>query len=240
MLCRIVSVSDRLVAYEQALHWQRALFAARRAGEIPDTLLLLEHPPVVTFGRSAPGEADLISTRENLIARGIEVVEADRGGRITYHGPGQLVGYPIFDLSQREEERDLHRYLRNLEEALIDALAVFGIEGGRAAGQTGVWVGGRKIAAIGIKAARWVTMHGFALNMKCDLGVFREDIVPCGIRDKDVTSMSECDVSPSRAEVEAAVVNALCRVMRRVGEYADSLPLLTAVERSAVEGILAA
>lgn len=240
MLCRVVSIADRPVPYRQALDWQRALFSARRAGDIPDTLLLLEHTQVVTFGRSAPGEDDLIASRDDLLARGIDVVETDRGGRITFHAPGQLVGYPILDLSQREEERDLHKYLRNLEQALIDTLAVFGVEGSRSAGQTGVWVGERKIAAIGIKAARWVTMHGFALNIDCDLGVFREDIVPCGIKDKDVTSLTECGVSAGRPAVEAAFVEAFCWVMGRVGEYADPAIALPALESETVAGILAA
>lgn len=238
MLCRIVSVTEKPVPYGQALEWQRALFAARRVGDIPDTLLLLEHPPVVTFGRSASGEVDLVASRESLIARGIDLVETDRGGRITYHAPGQLVGYPVLDLGQREEERDLHRYLRNLEQALIDTLAVFEIEGRRVAGQTGVWVGERrKIAAMGIKAARWVTIHGFALNINCDLEVFRRDIVPCGIRDKDVTSVAECGVSATRAEIEAALVEAFCRVMNRVGEYYDPHVALPA---ATTRGILAA
>lgn len=240
MLCRILSIANRPVPYRQALEWQKSLFAARREGAIPDTLLLLEHTPVVTFGRSAPGEDDLLAGRESLLARGIDMVETDRGGRITYHAPGQLVGYPILDLSQREEERDLHRYLRNLEQTLIDTLAVFGVEGGRVAGRTGVWIEGRKIAAIGIKTARWVTMHGFALNINCGLEVFRKDIVPCGIPDKGVTSLAECGVSTGRAEVEPALTDAFCRVMSRVGQFADYQAVLPAMGSDGVAGILAA
>ncbi len=136
----------------------------------------------------------------------------DRGGEITYHGPGQLVGYPILDL--RQHGQDLHQYLRDLEEVMIQTLAVYGLSGERVAGRTGVWVEERKIAAIGIKVSRWVSLHGFALNITTDLTPFRRDIVPCGIHDRDVTSLAELlpGGCPNRVEVEAATVAAFADV----------------------------
>jgi lipoyl(octanoyl) transferase len=166
-------------------------------------------------------ERELLASRKDLAHRGIEVVCTDRGGRVTYHAPGQLIGYPILKLAEGQE-RDLHLYLRHLEQALIDTLATFGLTGAHKEGLTGVWVGQKKIAAIGIKIARWVTMHGFALNIESDLAVFRQDIVPCGIPDKDVTSMAECGVDTSRPQVEPVFIDAFCRILERVPEYAAS------------------
>ncbi|MCS6949167.1 MAG: lipoyl(octanoyl) transferase LipB, partial [bacterium] len=167
---------------------QRELVQRRREGAIPDTLLLLEHrPPVVTLGRAAHRE-HLLTSPERLRSMGIELVETDRGGDITYHGPGQLVGYSILDL--RQHGRDVHLYLRQLEETLILALAHFGVEAHRQAGLTGVWVGDEKVAAIGVKVSHWITMHGFALNVCPNLSHFAL-IVPCGIRDKGVTSLQQ-------------------------------------------------
>lgn len=186
-ICHVCSVPG-LVPYADALAMQYALVAWRQAGDIPDTLLLLEHPPTITLGR-ATQDADLLTPQETLAARGITVERVDRGGEITYHAPGQIVGYPIFDL--KAHGQDLHRYLRDLEEVIIRTLATVGVTGRRVAGLTGVWVGDSKIAAIGIKASRWVTMHGFALNLAPDLGPMRKDIVPCGIRDRGVTSLAE-------------------------------------------------
>ncbi len=203
MQCRFISYLDP-VPYAEALALQYALAEKRGRGEIPDTLLLLEHPPTVTLGRSSDAR-DLKTTETALRGRGFAVERVDRGGEITFHAPGQLVGYPILDL--REHGQDLHKYLRDLEEVLIQTLAAFGLTGGRVAGRTGVWVNDRKIAAIGIKVSRWVSLHGFALNITTDLRPFREDFIPCGIRDKDVTSMLEqlgADC-PARAEAEAAV-----------------------------------
>jgi lipoyl(octanoyl) transferase len=174
--------------YRSAWHLQRDLVQRRRGGTIPDTLLLLEHrPPVITLGRASHIEHLLVTPGE-LTQLGIELVETDRGGDITYHGPGQLVGYPIFDL--RDHGRDVHLYLRCLEESLMIALKHFGIEAHRQHGLTGVWVGEEKIAAIGIKVSHWVTMHGFALNVCPDLSHF-DLIVPCGIHDKGVTSLQK-------------------------------------------------
>lgn len=176
------------MAYAEAWQLQRAVGDRVRQGSLPDTLLLVEHPPVYTVGRSARGSlANLVWDETQRTREGIELFEVDRGGDITYHGPGQLVGYPILDLNRHG--RDLHRYLRNLEEALIRALAVFGLEATRFPPNTGVWIGSEKIAAIGVKASHWVTQHGFALNVNPNMRHFM-GIVPCGIQDKGVTSMS--------------------------------------------------
>lgn len=211
---------------------------ARREGRIPDTLLLLEHNPVITVGRGIDSSEELLANREELSERGIDLIETDRGGRITYHAPGQLVGYPILDLAHNPGERDLHRYLRRLEETIIETMGAFGVEGRRIEGLTGVWVGGRKIAAIGIKVSRWVTMHGFAINIDCDLAVFRRDIVPCGIKDKDVTSLAECGVAATRSAVEAQLVKSFCAIMGRKAEYAPSTTALRGAQRAPLAGIL--
>jgi lipoyl(octanoyl) transferase len=185
---------------------------ARLAGEAPDTFLLLEHPPVITLGRGARTE-HVLADRQRLVAAGAEIWETTRGGDVTYHGPGQLVGYGIVDL--RERGRDVGRYLRDLEDALLRTLADFGFEGARRPGLTGAWIGERKVAAIGVRVERWITAHGFALNVHPDLGHF-EWIVPCGIREYGVTSIAaECAArgvaAPSMAEVAGAV-------RRRLGE----------------------
>lgn len=175
------------VPYLEALELQRDLARRRIAGEVEeDILLLLEHPPVVTLGRTAK-EAHIISSPERLRARGIEVHEVERGGDVTFHGPGQLVGYPIFDLKRHRQ--DLHWYLRQVEEALIVALEEVGIEAERNSGYTGVWTRGRKIASIGVHARDWVTWHGFALNVTTDLSYF-DLIVPCGIPQVQMTSVT--------------------------------------------------
>ncbi len=176
-----------IVPYAPALELQRQLHAQRVAGAIPDTLLLLEHPPVITLGKAFHPE-HLRYAREFYAQQGIELHPTDRGGDVTCHNPEQLVGYPIFDI--RQHGRDLHRFLRAIEQAIIDALGAFGIEAHREAGYTGVWVGDAKIAAIGIKASQWVSMHGFALNVNNDLRLF-QTIVPCGIADRPVTSMEQ-------------------------------------------------
>jgi lipoyl(octanoyl) transferase len=170
------------VPYDEALDWQRRLARERISGVLPhDVLLLLEHPAVVTLGRGSHGE-------HLLDPGGIEVVEVERGGDVTYHGPGQLVGYPIVDLTGHR--RDLHWYLRTLEQVLIDALATLEIPAERRAGFTGVWTrgGGRKIASIGVHVKQWVTWHGFALNVTTDLSAFAR-IVPCGIAGVEMTSI---------------------------------------------------
>lgn len=174
------------MSYRQALELQRRVAGARIARRLSDDyLLLVEHPPVVTLGRAYRPE-HLSTPAPDLSARGIEVHEIERGGDVTYHGPGQLVGYPIFDLA--EHRKDLHWFLRQLEAALIVALDGFGLRGERNAGLTGVWIDGRKIASIGIHVRHWVTWHGFALNVTTDLSAF-DLIVPCGIPGVVMTSI---------------------------------------------------
>jgi lipoyl(octanoyl) transferase len=200
------------VEYPAAVALQERVLAARRAGQVPDVLLLLEHPPVITMGRSARAE-HLLEGPTHLAARGVALHEAARGGDVTYHGPGQLVGYPILDLAQHR--KDVHWYLRTLEEALILTLEGFGLAGRRVPGRTGVWVGEEKVAAIGIGVRGWVTWHGFALNITTDLSAFGL-IVPCGIRDRGVTSLAQLLGRPvSLGEAEEAVVNALGTCFRR-------------------------
>ena len=173
--------------YRDGLALQQRLVAARRRDEIRDTLLLLEHPPVVTLGRGSRPEHVRLDPSE-LARRGIELHEAGRGGDVTFHGPGQLVGYPI--LALEPERRDAHRYLRDLEQVLIEACGSFGVTTARVPGLTGIWVGRDKLAAIGVRLSTgWVTSHGFALNVGRDLGGF-ETIVPCGIADRGVTSLA--------------------------------------------------
>ncbi len=173
--------------YGEVLDLQRSLAEDRIAGRVPDTLLLCEHPPVITLGRGTK-DASLPIDSESLRRRGIEVFEIERGGDVTYHGPGQLVGYPIIDLQQHRQ--DLHWYLRQLEAMLMGALASCGIAAERREGYTGVWTSGRKIASIGIHVRQWVTWHGFALNVTTDLSPF-DLIVPCGIPDVVMTSVEK-------------------------------------------------
>ena len=203
------------IDYAAALDLQKELVEARRRGEIEDTLLLLEHPPVITLGVKTRGRlTNVIASPDELTRQGVAVVETGRGGDVTYHGPGQLVGYPILDLNPHR--RDVHRYVRDLEEALIRAVATFGIEARRLQGLTGVWVGpsGReeKLAAIGVRISRWITSHGFALNVAPDLRHFQL-IVPCGIADRGVTSMEQVVGRPlAMADVENAVARAMTDV----------------------------
>ncbi len=174
------------VPYEDALELQRALARDRISGAIPeDMLLLLEHPPVVTLGRATKAR-NMISSPEFLASKGVELFEVERGGDVTFHGPGQLVGYPIIDL--KRHRLDLHWYLRQVEQALIDTLAAYSISAERNVGFTGVWTNGRKIASIGVHARDWVTWHGFALNVTTDLSYF-DLIIPCGIDDVTMTSI---------------------------------------------------
>ena len=187
-----------LVPYGEALELQRRLADERIKGLIPDTLLLLEHPAVITLGRSWK-QSSLPVDPEALRRRGIEVFDIERGGDVTYHGPGQLVGYPILDLNQHKP--DLHWYLRQLEEMLIVALAGLGIPAERRDSYTGVWTGGRKIASIGVHVRQWVTWHGFALNVTTDLTPFSL-IVPCGIPDVEMTSVAR-ETSPAGAPAGA-------------------------------------
>lgn len=174
--------------YREALALQQELVVERQAGRVPDLLLLLEHPHVITLGVAARrSRANVLASADELAGRGVEVQEASRGGDVTYHGPGQLVGYPILDL--RPDRRDVHRYVRDLEGVLIATARAFGVAAGRVAGLTGVWAGDRKLAAIGVRLSRWVTSHGFALNVDTDLDYFSL-IRPCGIRGRGVASLA--------------------------------------------------
>jgi lipoyl(octanoyl) transferase len=195
------------IGYGEALQLQERLVAARKRGEVPDQLLLLEHPHVITLGRNGDMK-NLLASEDVLRRAGVEFHPTDRGGDITYHGPGQLVGYPIMDL--REWKRDVGAYVRGVEQALIDTLAGYGIAAGRIAGLTGVWTGERKVAAIGVHISRWVTSHGFALNVRTDLSYF-EYIVPCGLT-KPVTSMAQLGVRASVEEVGRAFARHFGRV----------------------------
>jgi len=177
-----------VVPYQAAWDLQRELVERRKAREIEDTILFLEHPPVITFGRNA-SEEHLLTSTETLRQLGIDVTESDRGGVVTFHGPGQLVGYPILDLSLIR--KDVGWYVRTLEEAIIRTAREYGLAAERRSGLTGVWVNGAKVAAIGVHISRWVTSHGFALNLETDLRFFRH-IVPCGIAGAPVTSLREC------------------------------------------------
>lgn len=188
--------------YGEALAIQQDLAEKRKLGLIPDQLLFVEHPHVITQGRNGRAE-HLLASEEALRSAGIEFYPTNRGGDITYHGPGQIVGYPILDL--REWKRDVVAYVRAMEHAIIDALGEFDIAGERISGCTGVWVEGRKVAAIGVHISRWVTSHGFALNHSTDLSYFRY-IVPCGLT-KPVTSMRELGCEASREAVLAALAS---------------------------------
>jgi lipoyl(octanoyl) transferase len=183
--------------WAEAYALQQELVEQRKRQEIPDQLLLVEHPHVVTMGRNGHME-NLIADEEILSRTGIDFHHTNRGGDVTYHGPGQLVGYPILDLN--EWKRDVHAYVRAVEEIIIQTIGVFGLQGGRVAGATGVWVNGAKVCAIGIHISRWVTSHGFALNVATDLQYFQY-IIPCGLT-LPVTSLRALGVSASMDEVK--------------------------------------
>lgn len=182
---RLLDLGQR--SYGQAWQIQKELHAQRVAAQIPDTLILVEHSHVYTLGKNA-SDQHLIASRDFLKARGIEIYHVDRGGDITYHGPGQLVGYPIFSLKDHRES--VAWYVRSVEEVLIRLLADFDIEARRIQGMTGVWVADRKIAALGMRVSRWVTMHGFALNVTTDLSLY-DGIIPCGIASKGITRLAD-------------------------------------------------
>jgi lipoyl(octanoyl) transferase len=195
---------------------QRQLVEERRAGRIEDVLLLVEHPHVLTLGvKGDGGRSHVLASADILAARGVEIHEAGRGGDITYHGPGQIVGYPILDL--RPDRCDVHRYVRDLEEVLIRTAADFGVDAGRVEGLTGVWAGPdrrAKLAAIGVRISRWITSHGFAFNASTDLGFF-DLIVPCGISDRGVTSLQQLGWRGTIAEVEHLIAGHFLAVFDR-------------------------
>lgn len=223
-----------LRSYAEALSVQREVAAARIAKRVPeDVLLLVEHPPAITLGRSTkPG--NLLASQEMLAARGVELFEVERGGDVTFHGPGQLVGYPIVDLTEHKE--DLHWYLRQVEEVMIRAVAPFGVRAERVPGKTGIWTNGRKLASIGVHARQWVTWHGFALNVSTDLSYF-DLMVPCGLPGVDMTSVERellegaqrglC-LAPSPTlgeEVRESVITAFGQVFERRPARRAALPL---------------
>jgi lipoyl(octanoyl) transferase len=217
-----------IVPYGEALAMQRALADERKAGHVPDLLLLLQHPPVITLGvRGDGGRSHIVATPERLEQLGIEVFETGRGGDVTYHGPGQIVGYPIIDL--KPDRCDVHRYVRDVEDVMIRVCADYGVTAGRLPGLTGAWIspegtpvsgnapaaGAEKIGAIGVRISRWVTSHGFAFNVNTDLSHFQL-IVPCGISDRGVTSLENAtgrtlDIS----EVEDAFIRHFASVFER-------------------------
>ncbi|MGC4085175.1 MAG: lipoyl(octanoyl) transferase LipB [Vicinamibacterales bacterium] len=212
------------VDYGAALDLQKRLVEQRRAGEVGDVLLLVEHPSVLTLGvRGDGGRSHILASDEELETRHIDVFETGRGGDVTYHGPGQIVGYPIIDLDP--DRRDVHKYVRDIEEVLIRVAADYGIVAGRVPGLTGVWVDDEKIAAIGVRIQRWVTSHGFALNHTTDLSHFGL-IVPCGISDKGVTSLEKRGCTASRAEVESRIATHFGEVFDR--EVIEAVPLAEA------------
>lgn len=209
-----------IVPYAEALDLQRALVDDRKADRIPDTLLLLQHPHVLTIGvKSTAARPHILVTPDELQALDVQLFETGRGGDVTYHGPGQIVGYPILDL--KPDRQDVHRYVRDLEDVLIRVCEDYGIEAGRVPGLSGAWAcsphqaSSDKIGAIGVRISKWVTSHGFAFNVNPNLDFFRL-IVPCGISDRGVTSMERLlGHPPSLAAVEACIVQRFCEVFGR-------------------------
>ena len=214
-----------VVSFADALLMQRRLVEERQAGRVADVLLLVEHPHVITLGvRGDGGRSHIRASGETLTASGVEVAEAGRGGDVTYHGPGQIVGYPIVDL--RPDRCDVHKYVRDLEDVLIRAAADFGVEARRIIGLTGVWTGEEKLAAIGVRISRWVTSHGFALNVTTDLDYFNL-IVPCGIAGRGVTSLEKVlRRRVDRRKVEERIIIRFCEVFdRRRADRHETIPL---------------
>jgi lipoate-protein ligase B len=205
MSSRVFTYCDlNLIDYKEAWDLQKSIFNQRVKKEIPDTLLLLEHPHTYTFGKVAK-KNNLVGSADFLKNNNISVYDIDRGGDITYHGPGQIVGYPIINLE--DWKKDTHKYLRALEEVIIKTCTEYGLTSNRDSKYTGVWMNGKKIAAIGIKVSRWVTMHGFAFNVNTNLSMFK-GIIPCGISDKDVTSLSrELSREINLDEVKISLLN---------------------------------
>ncbi len=202
------------IGYDEALALQRELVEERRADRVPDLLLLLEHPPVITLGvRSEIARGNVVASGERLADLGVTVHETGRGGDVTYHGPGQIVGYPILDL--RPDRCDVHQYVRDLEEVMIRTCAAYGVSAGRISGLTGTWVGAEKIGAIGIRISRWITSHGLAFNVRTDLDHFKL-IVPCGITDRGVTSLEKVTrQSIPMREVEDVLTRSFAEVFGR-------------------------
>ncbi|HYU79210.1 MAG TPA: lipoyl(octanoyl) transferase LipB [Vicinamibacterales bacterium] len=202
-----------LISYADGVELQRSLVEDRRRDHIPDTLLLLQHPHVITIGVRKGGALNVLADRERLAELGVEIFETGRGGDVTYHGPGQIVGYPILDL--RPDRQDVHRYVRDLEEVMIRVCGEFDIRAERIPTLTGVWINGEKVGAIGVRISRWITSHGFAFNVNTDLDYFRL-IVPCGIGDRGVTSLAKVTREKQRlADVEDLIVRHFSGVFER-------------------------
>jgi lipoyl(octanoyl) transferase len=202
-----------LVPYADGLELQRRLVEERKAGLIPDTLLLLQHPHVLTIGVKKDGRSHILATPDRLSSLGVDVFETGRGGDVTYHGPGQLVGYPIVDLNP--DRRDVHKYVRDLEEVMIRVCAEYGLEAERSKGFSGAWIRDEKIGAIGVRISRWITSHGFAFNVSTDIDFFNL-IVPCGISDRGVTSLAaKLGRIPAMAEVEDRFVEHFSAIFER-------------------------
>jgi len=216
LFCRLGTVD-----YAEAHRVQKELQSQRIAGEIGDTVLLLEHPPVLTMGRSAKAQ-HILAPIEMLEARGISVHEVGRGGDVTYHGPGQLVAYPIIDL--KPDRKDVRKYVSSLEETMIRTCADFDLKARRVEGLNGAWIAERKVGAVGVRISRWVTMHGLALNVSSDLSHF-EWIVPCGIQDRGVTSLcAELGRALEVAEVSESLVRHFAQLYDAEIEWRDGLP----------------
>jgi lipoyl(octanoyl) transferase len=203
-----------VVRYQDALDLQRALVEERRGGHVPDLLLLLQHPPVITVGvKGDGGRSHVVAAASLLTELGIDICETGRGGDVTYHGPGQIVGYPILDL--RPDRCDVHRYVRDLEEAMIRVCADYQLAAQRCEGLSGVWIGEDKIGAIGVRISRWITSHGFAFNVCTNLDEFNL-IVPCGIPNRGVTSLGRvAGEAVPVGEAEDAIVRRFCEVFER-------------------------
>jgi lipoyl(octanoyl) transferase len=208
-----------LVPYADGLALQQQLVDERKAERIPDTLLLLQHPHVLTIGVKKDGRAHILASPDRLSSLGVDVVETGRGGDVTYHGPGQIVGYPIIDLNP--DRRDVHRYVRDLEEVMIRVCADHGLEAGRVKGFSGAWIGNEKIGAIGVRISRWITSHGFAFNVATDIDFFNL-IVPCGIADRGVTSLaSQLGRAPETRDVEERFIHHFAAVFARTTQTAS-------------------
>jgi lipoyl(octanoyl) transferase len=202
-----------LVPYADGLELQRRLVEDRKADRIPDTLLLLQHPHVLTIGVKKDGKEHILATPDRLASLNVDVFETGRGGDVTYHGPGQVVGYPILDLNP--DRRDVHRYVRDLEEVMIRVCADYGLAADRVKGFSGAWIGDEKIGAIGVRISRWITSHGFAFNVTTNIDFFNL-IVPCGIADKGVTSLAaKLGKAPAMSEVEDRFIEQFVKVFDR-------------------------
>ena len=214
-----------LVPYADGLELQRRLVEERKADRIPDTLLLLQHPHVLTIGVKKDGRSHILASPDRLSSLGVEVFETGRGGDVTYHGPGQLVGYPLLNLDP--DRRDVHQYVRDLEEVMIRVCADYAIDAGRVLGFSGAWVksegGDEKIGAIGVRISRWITSHGFAFNVATDIEFFNL-IVPCGIADRGVTSLAaQLGRAPAMIEVETRFVEQFAHVFGRTTQIESAV-----------------